>query len=203
MTAPVQITPAARSTLREMLRSTNAARASNVAQIRAYKNRLIGATLALSATAVALPLIIPLIAIDLGVLRPLPAGAPAGTTALPLTSGDVATIEMWGAVGGLIGLVASLRKLVSTRAPVRLQATQLTLKIPAGALTALFGILIFQAAIMPSFAAATPIQLTAYALVFGFAQEAVTRTVDSRANALLEQGKNTDETNAGTAAPAS
>jgi hypothetical protein len=70
---------------------------------------------------------------------------------------------------------------------------QLFLKLPAGAIIALFGVLIFQAGVFTTIKIATPTQLAAYALIFGLAQEAVTNMVDKEAGKLLEQSKSTDE----------
>jgi len=175
-----------RATLRELQHSLNSARASNTARVRTYRNMLIGATLLLLIVCGVLILILPFTAVDLGIIRP----------GLSITAGDVATIELWGAVGGIVGLIASLRKLVSTRAPIRLQAVQLFLKLPAGAIIALFGVLIFQAGVVTTIKIATPTQLAAHALIFGLAQEAVTNMVDKEAGRLLEQSKSTDEATA-------
>src|SRR4051812_49525452 len=112
-TPPRPITDEDRADLRELQQSISAARTANVARVRSYKNMLIGAIVLLIIAAVSLPFIVPITAMDLGVIR---ASTPPGSTAEPLSSGDVATIEIWGAVGGLIGLIVSLRKLVSTRA---------------------------------------------------------------------------------------
>jgi hypothetical protein len=190
---PLPISDETRARLRELQRSINAARASSIAQVKRYNNMLIGAVILLTICSIALPFVIPYTSVDLGVLRAVPLGSPPNVTPRSLASVDIATLEVWGAVGGLVGLIVSLRKLVSTRAPVRLQAAQLVLKLPAGAITSVFGLMIFQAAIMPTLASATLSQLAAYALIFGFAQEAVTSMVDTQANKLLERSKSTDE----------
>jgi hypothetical protein len=178
------LTSTDRASLRELQHSLNSARASNTARVRTYRNMLIGATLLLLIVCGGLIVILPFTAVDLGIIRP---------PDFRITAGDVATIELWGAVGGVVGLIAALRKIVSTRAPIRLQAVQLFLKLPAGAIIALFGVLIFQAGVFTTIKIATPTQLAAYALIFGLAQEAVTNMVDKEAGKLLEQSKSTDE----------
>ena len=141
----------------------------------------------------AIPFVVQYTSIDLGAIRVKPSSGSADAVPQPLRRRDIATIELWGAFGGLIGLVVSLRNLVSTLAPVRLQATQLILKLPAGALTALFGVLIFQSHVFSTLSVVTATQLAAYSLVFGLAQEAVTSMVDRQASKLLEKSKTTDE----------
>lgn len=188
------VTTEQRAILCDLQRSINTARVARLARVRSYRNTLAAAVGLLLAAAVVLPIIVPHIAGDIAILRPAPK---AGGSPDVLDSGDLLTIEIWGAVGGLVGLVAALRRLVSTKAPMTLQAIQLILKIPAGAVTAVFGTLIFQSGIIASLATDTATQLTAYALVFGFAQEAVTAMVDRQAGELLEQSKTTNEAAAG------
>jgi hypothetical protein len=103
----------------------------------------------------------------------------------PPTFGDLATIEGWGVLGGLIGAVASLRRLRTSRDPAGLHLAQLALKLPAGALTALFGVVLLQSGILP-LSPATSGQIAAYAVLFGFAQEAITRFVDQQSGRILE-----------------
>jgi hypothetical protein len=102
---------------------------------------------------------------------------------------DWATIEVWGVFGGLIGALVSLRSLSASRRPIGLQVTQLALKLPAGAATAVFGILLLQANIVPPLKPVDIGRIAAYAVLFGFAQEAVTTLVDRQAARLLNQGK--------------
>jgi hypothetical protein len=102
------------------------------------------------------------------------------------TFGDLATIEGWGVLGGLIGAVASLRRLRTSRDPAGLHLAQLALKLPAGALTALFGVVLMQSEIVPPLRPATGGQIAAYAVLFGFAQEAITRFVDQQSGRILD-----------------
>ena len=59
------------------------------------------------------------------------------------------------------------------------------LKLPAGALIALFALLVVQSGSIPSVAPVDDGQLVAYAAIFGLAQESVTRMIDRRANDLI------------------
>jgi hypothetical protein len=83
--------------------------------------------------------------------------------------------------------VVALRTLKGARRPPGLQIAQIVLKIPAGALLGLFGVVLLQAHLLPTITPAANGQLVAYAMLFGFAQEAVTRAIDKRAGALLDR----------------
>jgi hypothetical protein len=107
--------------------------------------------------------------------------------------GDLATIEGWGMLGGLIGAVGSLRRVRASRDPAGLHLAQLALKLPAGAVTALFGIVLLQSSILPPLTPVEPGQLAAYAVLFGFAQEALTRFVDQQSGRILANAKTLNE----------
>lgn len=180
-----------RAALVQMQQAFDNAREANDQRVRGYRNILVIAILILLASAVLLPFIIPRLPPDLITLRTDAKGAAdhTGNTAL-----DILHLEVWGTVGGLVGLIVSLRRLTSGRHPVRLHLWQLLLKIPAGAITAVFGVGFVQAAIIPSTKAVSVGQLAAYAVLFGFAQEAATALVDRQAGRLLEQAKTIDDT---------
>jgi hypothetical protein len=102
---------------------------------------------------------------------------------------DLMTVEAWGVVGGLIGALVALRNLQASRRPIGLQLAQLVLKLPAGAVTALFGVVLLQSNILPALSPVPFSELAAYAILFGFAQEAVTGMVDRQAARLLNEAK--------------
>ncbi len=106
----------------------------------------------------------------------------------------MAAAEVWGLLGGAIAAVTGLYRLRSSRFPAGLQLAQLVLKLPAGALTALFGVVLLQAGIVPPLRAVSNAKLAAYAIIFGFAQEAFTHFVDRRAGHLLLKSESIDGT---------
>jgi hypothetical protein len=90
-----------------------------------------------------------------------------------------------GAFGGLLSALASLRALRNFQRFYGLPLAQTMLKLPAGSVTALAGILLLQHGILGS---AGPVAWTTavpYAVLLGIAQITVTRRIDSRANDLL------------------
>lgn len=109
--------------------------------------------------------------------------------AKPVEWSDVASVEGWGVLGGIIGAVVSLKRIRTSRDPTSLHVAQLALKLPAGALTALFGVVLLQSSVLPSLVPVTNGQLAAYAVLFGFAQEGLTRLVDQQSNRILDNAK--------------
>jgi hypothetical protein len=94
-----------------------------------------------------------------------------------------------GALGGLLAGMASLRNLEGSSAPYLLPMVMALLKVPAGALTGLLGILWMQHGLLGAFNPQYGGAILAYAAFFGFAQEAFTMFADRRANELLGEAK--------------
>jgi hypothetical protein len=106
---------------------------------------------------------------------------------------QIATIEVWGAFGGVVGALVALRRINGFRGPYGLQFAQIALKLPAGAFIALFALVLLQSAILPPLATVAGGKLAAYAALFGFAQESVTRLVDQQAGRLLGAARSTSD----------
>jgi hypothetical protein len=175
----------ARAQLREIQRAINDARLSARRAVRSYRNVVIVATGALLAVAVGFPFAAAQITSGLVVIQ---ADHSSSSDARSLIV-SMASIELWGVLGSIIAATASLYRLRSSRSLERLQFAQLMLKLPAGALTALFGVVLLQSGILPPLKAVSNSQLAAYAVIFGFAQEAFTHFVDRRASDLLSKSE--------------
>lgn len=108
---------------------------------------------------------------------------PNVTAACPVDT--VWKVELLGAIGGLLAALAALQKLRGYRNPYNLPFVQALLKIPAGALTALIGTIIVQSGAF-SIDPVDGNKLVAYVILFGVAQELVTRLIDQKANSIIE-----------------
>lgn len=106
---------------------------------------------------------------------------------------QIATIEVWGAFGGVVGALVALRRINGFRGPYGLQFAQIALKLPAGAFIALFALVLLQSAILPPLSTVAGGKLAAYAALFGFAQESVTRVVDQQAGRLLGAARSSSD----------
>jgi hypothetical protein len=112
----------------------------------------------------------------------------ASTTNERTQWGAIASIELWGVLGALVGAIAGLRNLRGSTQPVGLQLAQIALKVPAGALTALAGVILLQAALTPTTQPVQAGKVAAVAIIFGAAQEALTAFVDRTAGNILDKG---------------
>ncbi len=185
--SPVPVTTFDQPT-RELLRAIQAAvddsRMAAQIAVRGYRNALVIAVAVLGAVAVTFPGVAALADPGMAVIRADVAGVPVGALA-----GNLSGVEVWGALGSLVAVIAGLWRLRSSRQPSGLQLAQLALKVPAGALTTLFGVLLMQGGIVVQLTAVQARQIPAYAILFGFAQEALTRFVDGKAAQLLDNAK--------------
>ena len=106
-----------------------------------------------------------------------------GTTPNP-SSSDVLMVLYLGALGGLLSSVATLQSARNYRRFYGLPLAQSLLKIPAGAASGLVGVLLLQESLF----GVKPVSwdtAMADAVVFGVAQIALTKKIDTRAGDLL------------------
>lgn len=86
---------------------------------------------------------------------------------------------------GLAGAFA-LRQIHGTSTPYGLPVAAAVLKLPTGALTAVLGLLLMRGGFVPGLSALdTSAQIIAWAIVFGYSQQLLTRFVDEQANTVL------------------
>jgi len=114
-------------------------------------------------------------------------GAGEDGTPVKVAWRQLLTVELWGAFGGAIGALVAVRRLRGHCTPLSMGVAQVAIKLPAGALVALFIVLVLQAGLVTELDIVNADQLAGYAAVFGFAEEAATRWVDRKAADLLGQ----------------
>ncbi|MFG2004686.1 hypothetical protein ACGFNU_36590 [Spirillospora sp. NPDC048911] len=100
---------------------------------------------------------------------------------------DVPLIELLGLVAGAVASATALRKVRGTSTPYSLPATLAFLKLALGTLTALLGLLLLSGEFVPGLSALdSSAQIIAWAVIFGYSQQAFTHVVDRKAQSLLE-----------------
>ena len=103
-------------------------------------------------------------------------------------AGDILIVAGLGAIGGALGALVAIRNLRGTSTPYSVATALAILKGPSGALTAIIGMLLLAGGFVPGLTNLdSQRQILAYALVFGIAQQLVTRVADDRAQQLLNQ----------------
>ncbi|MEU3787462.1 hypothetical protein [Streptomyces sp900129855] len=99
---------------------------------------------------------------------------------------DVILIESIGAAAAALTGALSLRHLDGTSTPYAIPRTLALLKVPAGALSAVIGLLLVNAGIVPGLQLKTRAALLAWAAIFGAGQHTITRYVDSKGQEVLD-----------------
>ncbi|GAA1262371.1 hypothetical protein GCM10009665_60040 [Kitasatospora nipponensis] len=99
---------------------------------------------------------------------------------------DVLLVEVAGAAGAALTVVASLHRIQGTSSPYMLPLAAALLKVPTGALSAFLGVLLIRGAFIPGLSNLDSSgQVLAWGVAFGASQYLVTRFVDSRAQETL------------------
>jgi hypothetical protein len=108
--------------------------------------------------------------------------------------GDIALVELLGIVGAGLAAAFALRNIRGTSTPYAVPVALAMLKIPAGALTAIIGLLFIEAGFAPGLSNLdSQPQILAYAILFGYAQQIITRLVDQQGQTLLNKAPPDDQ----------
>ncbi|MFF9077202.1 hypothetical protein ACF1A9_33845 [Streptomyces sp. NPDC014872] len=113
---------------------------------------------------------------------------------------DALLVEGFGAGAAALASSLAIRKIQGTNTPYSIPAMLILLRLPVGALSALFGIVLINGRVVPGLSNLdSTAQIAAWAVIFGIAQESVTRMVDTQGNKVLgkmrgpERGFKSDE----------
>jgi hypothetical protein len=182
------IGPADREALRGVLRALNESAQAAHQNLKSFRSVLIGMAVVLSLAVVATCLV------ALADPAVLAACQGAGCTRSAETARfDAFEIALMGALGGLVSAVLTLRTLHGFRGPFGLYTAQSALKIPTGAGLAMIGVLFLQSGVLGAFDPQDGSQVFAYAAMFGFAQQVLTRLVDRRVADLIGNARSKDD----------
>jgi hypothetical protein len=193
-----------RSLLQSVLRAAYNAASIESGRVRSFRNMLLGGVVILTLIVAGLvaigarwPTAIPMC--GNGTL--LASFGPRDNQVCPAgagqpSHGDVPLVALMGMLGAALATAAGLstRSELSTR--YSLAVAQNLLKVPAGVATAIVGLLILNSGFVPGFAGlSSQTSILVWAMVFGYAQQVVTRFVDQRANTLLHAASPNAPTN--------
>jgi len=104
-----------------------------------------------------------------------------------VTGWDITIVEVVGLLAAAIAAATAVRNVRGTSTPYGLPVALAVLKLPTGALTALLGLLLMRGGFVPGLSALdSPGQILAWAIVFGYAQQLLTRFVDTQAQTVLQ-----------------
>jgi hypothetical protein len=107
---------------------------------------------------------------------------------------DIPVVAIVGLLAAGLAAAFSLRDIKGTSTPYSLPVAAAVLKLPTGALTAVLGLLLMRGGFVPGLSALdTSAQIIAWAIVFGYSQQLLTRFVDQQANTVLKSVDNPAE----------
>lgn len=119
------------------------------------------------------------------------ASCPTGNSAP--TSFDVILVELLGAAAALLVGALSLARARGTSTPYAVTIVAALFKVPTGALTAVFGLLLIRGQFAPGITLTNTSQIVAWALLFGAAQQTFTMLIDRQAQTVLNNVKSTEQ----------
>jgi hypothetical protein len=163
-------------------------------RIRKFRNLVHGAAATACLLAVTLALFMarhenlaPLCFSDRGTVSCPSASGGIGEMVFQLTSSwDYALVMMVGMIAATLSAAAALSGLRAAGGPYDMVLPLFLLKVPAGALTAVLGLLLVQGGFVPGLTALdSPSQIIAWGAVFGAAQQLFTRSIDRHGATLL------------------
>jgi hypothetical protein len=100
---------------------------------------------------------------------------------------DIPVVEIAGLLAAALASAFALRTIEGTSTPYSLPVAVAFLKLPAGALTAVVGLLLMRGGFVPGLSALdSSAQIIAWAVVFGYSQQLLTQFVDKQAKSVLD-----------------
>jgi hypothetical protein len=103
------------------------------------------------------------------------------------SSWDIPIVEIAGLLAAALASALALRSIQGTSTPYSLPVALAILKLPSGALTAVLGLWLMRGGFIPGLSALdSSAQILAWAIVFGYAQQLLTRFLDQQANTVLD-----------------
>jgi hypothetical protein len=101
-------------------------------------------------------------------------------------SGDVPIVALMGLLGGALSATFGIQKLRGTSTPYAIPVALSSMKLPAGALTGIVGLILVHGEFVPGLSELdSQGQILAYAVLLGVGQHLFTRFVDRRAETVL------------------
>jgi hypothetical protein len=101
-------------------------------------------------------------------------------------SADVLVVEIVGLLAAAVAGAAALHSMRGTSTPYKVPLSLAMLKLPAGAITAVVGLLLMRGGFVPGLSALdSSAQIIAWAIIFGYAQQIVTGLIDRQAHGVL------------------
>jgi hypothetical protein len=200
-----ELTAADRDTLVAAFHAANSNRRRELTRLRSFRNLIWGGTVTLVVLAVLVAILgarhpnwMPLCFLPedkskfVCPLNETHVANPATADIDPLikstaTGHDIVVIELVGLVAATLAGAIALRSMRGTSTPYAVPVALILIKLPAGALTAVLGLLFIRGGFVPGLTALdSAAQIIAWAIIFGYAQQVFTRLIDNQGQGLLQ-----------------
>lgn len=158
------------------------------AQVRSFRNIVLLTSLLVTALMAAVGVVLTLSPEAV----PLCFKDAASPLACPSGGSDPGPLDIWvvmllGLLGGALAAAVSIRTIRGTSTPYDVPVALACLKVPAGAATAVAALIFIRGEFVPGLSALdNQEQILAYALVFGYAQQLLTKLIDRQAQDVLD-----------------
>lgn len=104
-----------------------------------------------------------------------------------VSSWDIVLVELVGMFAAAVAAAVALRGFENPRDSHQVALLLALLKLPTGALTAVLGLLLLRAGLVPGFSTLdSPAQIIAWAVILGYSQQLFTKLVDQRAQEVIK-----------------
>jgi hypothetical protein len=177
---PKELSDAQRADIRAARHTANTANFVSQGVVRRWRNLLLAVGAAVLIVAVVLAIV------------------DAAVDFLPLADKKGSAVEAWqveliGAFGGAIGAVLAINRFSGYTDPNGLPLYQALLRIPMAAAISLLGVVLMQSGIVNALTPQPSGSVLAYAVLFGYAQEPLLRTIDRKAGEVLGPARGKDD----------
>lgn len=172
-----------RSAVREIRRTVGESRVEAMAHVKNFQNKLLILSAVLTS---GLAVVMIVQALD-------PTRIPLATTSQGARPWDAFEVMILGAVGGAVAALIAAARQRGYRGPYALGLTQSLLKLPAGAATALVGVLLLQNGLIGVLGPQSDGKALAYAALFGYAQQMGTRLLDQAGEQVIQAARSKDD----------
>jgi hypothetical protein len=120
-------------------------------------------------------------------------------TRATVTPIDILLIEFVGLLAAALAAAIAIKNVRGSSDPYSIPVALAFLKLPTGALTALLGLVLIRAGLVPGIDTLdSSAEIIAWALLFGYAQQLFTGVVDRQARSVLEQAGSSPQPTRGT-----
>ena len=177
-----------REELRKMIEVGHAAADREHSSLRAFRNTILASAALISTFVILFCAVVSLNPLWVPFCFQGVSGSycPTGGSGAVPAWGDVLVIAILGILGGALSAAVSIRNLKGTSTPYDVPVALDILKVPFGALTALGGLIAIRGEFVPGLSRLdSQVQILAYALVFGYAQQLLTGLIDRHAQTIL------------------